>query len=451
MAWSVQDLAEITHLLIAKLSEAIKQSPRYVQNQFQFEVSGLMPGVSRTDGTNVLSLYLLHVGRDPYWRNTPVQGMKAQTSTKQPLSLNLSYLMTSYSEKNWHMEQYLMSVALQYFHANPIYISPTAEFTVTVEADSIEEMSRLWQAIMAPIRLSSMFRVAVVFLTPEVTPDPDKPMPVEVALSVAPDLGYVSPVPEPEPALIEVAVQVGFRVPPIVIEEVYPAPGSGLAAPLNPADPAVLAQIGTVTGPVASVAGGTVRVRGTALDGLDAQAVYLRNANGSLEWPITNWRVAATSPSAGNPNELVVLLPTAYAATPATGTNLVDLPPPGNYQIAVGNATTSARSNALPLTIGPLMLGIGTAPAVLTPVPAPVGVYSFSASGLVAGATSIWLGTTELPVAATVGPGKATVDAIGGQVTFEAPATGFVSGANVPVRVIVNGIEAPPGWWIVIP
>ncbi len=173
MAWNVQDLAQVTHLLISQLSAAIKASPRYVQNHFPFEVSGLMPAVSRTDGTNVLSLYLLHVGRDPYWRNTPVEGQRGQLNTSQPLSLNLSYLLTSYSEKNWHMEQYLMSVALSYFHANPIYKSGTAEFSVTVEADSIEEMSRLWQAITVPIRLSAMFRVAIVFLAPELPPVDD--------------------------------------------------------------------------------------------------------------------------------------------------------------------------------------------------------------------------------------------------------------------------------------
>ena len=29
--------------------------------------------------------------------------------------------------------------------------------------------------------------------------------------------------------------------------------------------------------------------------------------------------------------------------------------------------------------------------------------------------------------------------------------SGFPSGAYVKVRVIVNGVEAPPGWWVLIP
>src|ERR1039457_4967734 len=118
MAWSVDDLSTITQLLIDKLNNAILASPQYILQHFPYKVSGLMPGVDRLAGNSVLSLYLLHVSRDPYWRNTPVTGSLAQLSTSQPLSLNLSYLLTSYSETNWALEQLLMSIALEYFHAN---------------------------------------------------------------------------------------------------------------------------------------------------------------------------------------------------------------------------------------------------------------------------------------------------------------------------------------------
>jgi hypothetical protein len=433
MAWSVQDLAEVTHLLTTQLSDAIKASPRYVKNQFQFEVSGLMPAVSRADGVNVLSLYLLHVSRDPYWRNTPVQGQRAQLNVSQPLSLNLSYLLTSYSEKNWHMEQYLMSVALAYFHANPVYISPTAEFTVTVEADSIEEMSRLWQAITVPIRLSAMFRVAIVFLTPEAPPPVQMRTPVEVSLSVGADLNAPDPVPEPAPVLFEVAMQVAYWVAP------------------NATEPAQITQL---LGQPAAAAGESVRVRGSGLDGIDGAAVYLSPSGGGAEWPINGWRVLGTSASgtAGDADELVLRLPQAYGAVPASGTALTATPLPGTYMLTVGNAPTAipkVRSNALAISIAPEVGGIGPAEPVLTPSAA--GVYTLSASGLIAGETSILLDQTVLPVEATVAPGVATVDTATGTITFQLPATGFTLGSYVPVRVVVNAIEAPPGWWVQIP
>ena len=444
MAWSFHDLGHVTHLLITNLSDAIKASPRYVQSAFPFEVSGLMPAVSRHDGTNSLSLYLLHVGRDPYWRNTPVQGKLGQLNTSQPLSLNLSYLLTSHSEKNWQMEQYLMSVALEYLHANPIYIGSGAEFTVTVEADSIEEMSRLWQAITVPIRLSAMFRVAVVFLKPEKQPDPDQRTPVEVSLSVGADLNATPPVPEAEPRLFEIAIPVAYRVPP------------------NATDPS---QVVALPGQPAAVAGESVRVRGSGLDTADGAVAYLMPAGvppgSGQEWPIPGtWRIAGTpslvvsaSGTASNADEMLLRLPASYGALPAWGTALSATPPPGKYMLAVGNApgaSPAVRSNALPVSVAPQMNGIGPSAPVL---PSSGGVYTFTASGLIAGHTSILLDQTALAIGGAADLGVAAMAENAGlwTITFELPASGFTSGSYVPVRVLANSIEAPPGWWVLIP
>jgi hypothetical protein len=444
MASTFHDLGHVTHLLIHNLKEAIKASPHYVKSAFPFEVSGLMPAVTRHDGLNVLSLYLLHVGRDPYWRNTPVQGKLGQLNTAQPLSLNLSYLLTSHSEKNWQMEQYLMSVALEYLHANPIYIGSGAEFTVTVEADSIEEMSRLWQAITVPIRLSAMFRVAVVFLTPEKQPGPDQRTPVEVSLSVGADLNATPPVPEAEPRLFEIAIQVAYRVPP------------------NAADSS---QVVALRGQPAVAEGESVRVRGSGLDTADGAVAYLMPAGvpvvSGQEWPIPSaWRIAGTpslvvsaSGTASNADEMLLRLPASYGDLPAWGMALTATPPPGKYMLAVGNAPgafPAVRSNALPVSIAPQMSGIGPSAPVLQPSG---GVYTFTASGLVAGQTTILLDQTALAPGTVAGPGVAAMAENAGlwTVTFELPAPGFTSGTYVPVRVVANSIEAPPGWWVLIP
>jgi hypothetical protein len=432
MAWSVDDLSVITDLLTTELTDAVKASPLYLATPFSFEVSGLMPAVSRNDGTNVMSLYLLHVGRDPYWRNTPVQGQRGLLNTSQPLSLNLSYLLTSYSEKNWQMEQYLMSVALTYFHANAIHTTPNAEFTITVEADSIEEMSRLWQAITVPIRLSAMFRVAVIFLTPETPPPAQIRPPAEAALSVGADLNLAAPVPAAEPQLFEVAVEVAYRVPP----------GS--------ADPS---QVTVVTGRPVAAGGQSVRVRGSGLDGADATGVFLSLPGGGSEWPLPAvWRVFGTSASgtAGDADELVLRLPLAYSATPAAGTVLAATPLPGMFLLTVGNPVSGFRSNALPLAIAPEMDGIGPGSPVLTPDG--TGTYTMSASGLVAGTTQLLLENTALGIGGAPAPGIAAVDVAAGTVAWMLPSPpGFPSGSFVRVRLVVNAIEAPPGWWVQIP
>jgi Pvc16 N-terminal domain len=432
MAWSVNDLTSITDLLTTQLTNAVKASPMYVHHNFPFDVSGLMPAVSRTDGTNVMSLYLLHVGRDPYWRNTPVQGQRGQLNTSQPLSLNLSYLLTTYADKNWQMEQYLMSVALSYFHANPIYKSATAEFTVTVEADSIEEMSRLWQAITVPIRLSAMFRVAVVFLTPAMPPPADARRADVASLSVGADLNAPGPVPEPEPRLFEVALQLAYRVPP------------------GESDPT---QVSLLPGPPVAVGGGSVRARGSGLDGVDASSVFLSVPGGASEWPLLpTWRTLGTSASgtAGDADELVVRLAGAYGPLPASGATLTATPPPGKYLIAVGNSGTGFRSNTLPVTIAPRVDGIGPGDPVLQPDGAKV--YTMSVSGLAAAGTTVLLETVVLTNGAAPAPGVAKIDVATGTISWMLSSPpGFPSGSYVRVRVVVTAIEAPPGWWVQIP
>ena len=65
-----------------------------------------------------------------------------------------------------------MSVALRIYHANPIVRSDPGvpvpwELTLTVEHRSYDELSRLWQATTVPLRMSLVYRAAVVFIDPD--------------------------------------------------------------------------------------------------------------------------------------------------------------------------------------------------------------------------------------------------------------------------------------------
>ncbi len=438
MAWSVDDLSLVTDILIDELKAAITASSIWITNNFAFEVSGAMPEVSRTDGTNVLSLYLLHVGRDPYWRNTPSSGNSAQPNQSQPLSLNLSYLLTSYGDANWMIEQQLMSIALSCFHANPNYTSGNVTFTVTVESDSVDEMSRLWQAISAPIRLSAMFRVAVVFLTPALPRVPDSRTPDVVNVSVAPDMGSlpIFVLDTVKPQIYTLAAQMTYAVPPDAIHD----------ASLAIALPAVSLASSTAV----AIAGGSVRVRGTGLDVPDAAGIFL--SQGGLEWPITAWRTTADAASGvvSTEDELEFDLPANYGSVPGAGVALSATPLPGIYQLNVGNPGSMYRSNPVTLAIGPCVNGVGNGAPIL--LPDGTNTYTLNAGGLVAGQTRLLLDSVALTIGAAVAAGVAVVDAAAGTIAWMLPSsTVFTSGAYVRVRVLVNGVEAPPGWWVQIP
>src|SRR5262245_24371820 len=117
MAWSTPDIATITDAIHDGLDAAIQSA---IGGDFAVTVSRSSPETTRKNPCQ-LTLYLMHVGRDAFWRNAPVSGVRPQLNTAQPLSLNLYYLLSAWSDARYQEEQRAMTVALQYFHANPIY------------------------------------------------------------------------------------------------------------------------------------------------------------------------------------------------------------------------------------------------------------------------------------------------------------------------------------------
>jgi hypothetical protein len=94
-----------------------------------------------------------------------------------PLALDVFYLLFSYSESSYIEEQQALSVAMRIFHDQPIARSAGGasapwELTLTLEHRSYDELSRLWQATTAPLRMSLVYRAAVVFLDPDQMPPP---------------------------------------------------------------------------------------------------------------------------------------------------------------------------------------------------------------------------------------------------------------------------------------
>jgi hypothetical protein len=421
MAWSTPDISKVTDALNDLLTAAIAASTGPPLNipHFNVGVSLASPETARHQPPCQLSLYLMHVGRDPFWRNTPVNGPVPQGAQSQPLSLNLYYLLTAWADADYTSEQQAMTIALQAFHSTPIYRLPLTndEVTITVEADTIEEMSRLWQAFTVAMRLSCVIKVGVVFVTPAQVAAPPAPPPVTANVAVG-------PIPAPaDPPVLYAAMNLAFAP--------YPPP----------ADPTEEAVTG---GDLVAVGGSTVIVRGASLDRPTAAEVYLSRADGTGEVRVTavpSWRQAGA-----DPGELRLILPTAYA-DPGTGSP----PPPaatplaGSYRLTVGRDTPTpkVRSNAIPLIVAARIDGM-TGPAA----PAPGAVYTLSGAGFgpAPGATTARLGGLALAFTAapTPGPGQFAVAADGLTLTLALPSPLPPSGAY-PVSVVVDGAPCLPG------
>src|SRR5579859_1126622 len=167
--------------------------------------TGLAPDAVRQGAGPQLSMYLYHVEADNateslFWQSQMIGQTGGSPTRFLPLALDLFYLLFAYSETSYAEEHEAMSVALRIYHDNPIVRSDPAatvpwELTLTMEHRSYDELSRLWQATTAPLRMSVVYRAAVVFVDADAMP---------AAAPEARSVGLlgVSPLPPPAPGAV---------------------------------------------------------------------------------------------------------------------------------------------------------------------------------------------------------------------------------------------------------
>jgi Pvc16 N-terminal domain len=417
------DLSEVTDSLIGLVSKQWATAPIWAQLGVAAPppptFTGLAPDAAFKQSGPQLSMYLYHVESDTaqeslFWQSQLLGAADGEPTRFLPLALDLFYLMFAYSETSYTQEQEAMSVALRVFHANPIVRSdPGAavpwELTLTMEHRSYDELSRLWQATTMPLRMSVVYRAAVVLMDPDQMPGP---APDTTAFSVA-----VTPVSLPVPAGYP-AVFGLFR------EGAYQGP-SGAAVPFAQS-PATIAP-----GQSASLLGSDLGTSGVS------DSVYLLPPAGGTEVDVTAWAVTADS----SPAKFMLTLPSAVAAPPAGA------PAPGVYQLRVGSGAAggpnATRSGSVPVSVaayvdpsaGPMLTG--SAP------------FTVTGAGFEPGATEVLVGTVALaPVSGAPSPGEVSVDPSGTSFAF-APPPG-TAGTVLPVRVRVNGVESDPALWVTL-
>jgi hypothetical protein len=433
-ALGVLDLSAVTDRLVKLLEDCRDKTAIWAAlgRRFTIDVTGSMPESVRNDGNCQLCVYLFHVSEDPYQKNSPLLGRhRVPPIPFQPLSLDLFYLVTAFAGSDYVQEQTAMSIALRCFHDNPIVRMdvtlpqplppPTVvqeEFTLTMEIQSVEEISRLWQAVVAPFRLSAIYKASVVFVTP---PEPDvkvAPPPKRVSIAVAPAPAYAGAGVEliGTTRLIEYATPADAAAAPPVSDSLDVSPA--VAAPDE-----------------------RFVIVGNGLDLPEASRVYLETPGGEVE--VTVWTVARTS------SRLTLHLPKTAAVAPAN--TPANAPLPGVYSLKVGSDAAlgdavTARSASVPLIVAAQIAGLPVPPAAPL-LHAAAGLYTFSGVGFVAANTEVLFGS--VPLTATGGPpGAGQFNLAGSTITLRAP---VLPPGTYPLRVRVNSVESWPSFWAVAP
>ncbi|RYY31984.1 MAG: DUF4255 domain-containing protein, partial [Sphingomonadales bacterium] len=179
MATATLDLASVTDALVTELTNAFDNSPLWTVNggtqpKFTISINGLPFDLGRKETESQLNLSLIHAGPNPSYRNLTQRGAGGVELPLVPAALSLTYAVSAFSGKDYVREQQAMSIALAWISANPIQRLTVAgvpprqvEYSMTLETASVEELSRLWQAMSGAMRLTALVKVGVVFLGPD--------------------------------------------------------------------------------------------------------------------------------------------------------------------------------------------------------------------------------------------------------------------------------------------
>ena len=413
------DLSAVTDTLLDLLKSQWGAAPIWTElgSVFTPGFTGLAPDIAFAEGSPQLGLYLYHIESDTateslFWQ-PQVTTAGGEPTRFLPLALDLFYLLFAYSETSYQQEQEAMSVALRIFHANPIVRSEPGtvvpwELTLTMEHRSYDELSRLWQATTVPLRMSLVYRAAVVFIDPDQMPDA---APNPTAYTIAADPAQLPP-PAQGPALLGTFSEGSYQPP------------AGQPVPYSHS-PAVVA------------AGQTAWLLGSGLGTPgNSDSVYLLPPGGT-EIDVTAWTVPAQSSAA----KVVLTLPSA------TGTPPAGAPAPGRYQLRAGSG---AAGSAGAVRTAPVAVDIAAfVSAAAGPVLAGSAPFTVTGTGFTAGATQVLMGTTALTeVASSPAAGQFSVAPGGTSLTF-APPPGQ-AGTTVQVRVLVSGVESEPALWVTL-
>ena len=472
----VLDLSNITDFLIYNLTDywqgnvgkGIPVNPlweslgnNHPNDQFTFYIGGEMPlelrnNPLRTESCQV-SIYLFHAEQDKYQRNSPVTGPYSSSGASkvpvipyQPLSLDLYYLVTAFS-KNFREEQRATSIVLRFFHENPFLRgsvnlpgipSPVAlELCVTMESETQDTLSRLWQSFTAPFRMSLAYKVSVAFITPPSEGKPIAPNPKYIELTANPTLlpavqgGQLFGTARTmtysslnDPAAGQNRQILRYQLSPTTAAPADPLPAG---SPLNPSSRFYL--------------------QGAGLNKASSSSAYLILPDNS-EIDITQWKVAEPPPAKpGDPprfqtnSQMVLDLPKDTNAIPdGTHASL-----PNIYRIRVGSGAvgdkTFFRSNAVPFSVA-AWVSAPAYPAAPILTPNADGSYTLHGRGFIPGSTDVLLETVPLALSGGVlGKGEFIVQ--------DANTINFIPPAGLPkshlaVRVRVNHVESDPSVWI---
>jgi hypothetical protein len=125
------------------------------------------PTETARDSANRLSLWLYQITENEFLKNQPPARSNGHTTLQEtPLALNLYYLVTPFAPSG-DADLLLLGLTMQVMYDNAIVRlqrpleNISEEIRVVLSRLSLEELTRVWEALREPYRLSVCYQVKV--------------------------------------------------------------------------------------------------------------------------------------------------------------------------------------------------------------------------------------------------------------------------------------------------
>jgi hypothetical protein len=135
-----------------------------------------------------LSVWLYRIIRDEQRLNDPPVRISVSELQPPPLPVRLHYLITPVTNQQTgdpETEQLIVGKVLQLFHSQSVlrgtdlqaeFSGMEIELRVRLEPQSLEEITRVWEALEGSYQLSLSYEVSVVNIMPELEPEQVSPV-----------------------------------------------------------------------------------------------------------------------------------------------------------------------------------------------------------------------------------------------------------------------------------
>ena len=174
---SYRILGQISRELRSLLWESFQEDAAIRQVvQDEERIVMLNPTETLNDDANRLSLWLYRVEENEFVKNQPPRRSNGDNGnvalSAPPLSLDLSYLLTPVTG-NPESDLHLLGKTLQIFYENSIVVlhnrdeDTREELKIILARISLEELTRIWEALHQPYRLSVCYTVRLARVDPD--------------------------------------------------------------------------------------------------------------------------------------------------------------------------------------------------------------------------------------------------------------------------------------------